>query len=55
VERKIQREMGVRLVGRANKVRERFYAISIEERPTHPAVIAIHDAARREFFQETRT
>jgi len=54
VERQIQRETGVRLVGRANKVRERFYAISVEERPTHPAIIAIRDAARRELFQETR-
>jgi hypothetical protein len=30
------------------------YAISVEERPSHPAIIAIRDAARRELFQETR-
>jgi LysR family transcriptional activator of nhaA len=54
VERKIQRELGVRLVGRAEKVKERFYAISLEEHPRHPAVIAVRDAARHEIFQEKR-
>jgi len=54
VERQIKREIGVRLVGRADKVRERFYAIAMEEQPRHPAVVAIRDAARRELFQETR-
>ena len=54
VERQIKREFGVRLVGRAERVRERFYAIAMEERPTHPAVVAIRDAARRELFQDGR-
>ncbi|HEX5241646.1 MAG TPA: LysR substrate-binding domain-containing protein [Tepidisphaeraceae bacterium] len=54
MERNIQREVGVRLVGRASRVRERFYAISMEEHPTHPALIAIRDAARQDVFQETR-
>jgi len=35
-------------------VRERFYAIAMEERPTHPAVVAIRDAARRELFGDGR-
>ena len=54
MEGNIQREVGVRLVGRANKVRERFYAISMEEHPTHPAIIAIREAARQDIFQSTR-
>lgn len=44
----VQRELGVRLVGRAEDVRERFYAISMEEKLKHPAVVAICEVARRE-------
>jgi LysR family transcriptional activator of nhaA len=47
LERKIQQEMRVRLVGRAADVRERFYAISLEAKLKHPAVVAVCDAARR--------
>ena len=47
IEKVIQDEMGLSLVGRAKDVRERFYAITLEERPVHPGVIAICDAARR--------
>jgi LysR family transcriptional activator of nhaA len=48
----IQRVMGVRLVGRTEQARERFYAITPEENPKHPAILAIRDAARQEMFQE---
>ena len=34
-------------VGRIAAVKERFYAISVERRLTHPAVVAIQQAARR--------
>jgi LysR family transcriptional activator of nhaA len=34
-------------VGRINTIKERFYAISVERRLTHPAVVAIQQAARR--------
>lgn len=47
IEGKIQREYGVRLIGRAADARERFYAISLESRPTHPAVVAILGASRK--------
>jgi LysR family transcriptional activator of nhaA len=43
----VQREYQVRRVGRADRVRERFYAISVDRRLKHPAVIAISEAARR--------
>jgi LysR family transcriptional activator of nhaA len=47
MEGKVQRDFGVRLVGRAPDARERFYAITLEAKPTHPAVVAICDAARK--------
>ncbi len=37
----VQREAGLRLVGKTDEVRERFYAISRTEKQTHPAVAAI--------------
>lgn len=47
IEGKIQREMNVKLVGRAPELRERFYAISMEAKLKHPAVIAVCDAAKK--------
>jgi hypothetical protein len=38
------------LVGRTKKIRQRFYAISIERKIRHPAVVAICEAARRHIF-----
>ena len=40
----------IRVVGRFEHVRERFYAISIEKRLKHPAVVAISENARQEVF-----
>jgi LysR family transcriptional activator of nhaA len=45
VEQQAQNEFGVRLVGRIDTARERFYAISLEEKLKHPAVAAICEAA----------
>lgn len=47
VEKDVQRRHQVRLIGRAKEVRQRFYAISVERKIRHPAVLAINDAARR--------
>jgi LysR family transcriptional activator of nhaA len=47
MERAIQRDYGVKVVGQAGDVRERFYAISMEPKLKHPAVIAVCDAARK--------
>jgi LysR family transcriptional activator of nhaA len=41
-----QKELDVAAVGATNDVRERFYAISVEQHPTHPAVAAICHEAR---------
>ncbi len=50
IEKEIRRQYGVRAVGRVESVRERFYAISVERKVKHPAVVAIADAAREKLF-----
>ena len=50
VERAVAQQYGMRVVGRLPEVRERFYAISVERRLVHPAVLAIRDAARDRIF-----
>jgi LysR family transcriptional regulator, transcriptional activator of nhaA len=48
IEQEVMAQYGVVLLGRADGVRERYYAISAERRLKHPAVVAISDAAREE-------
>jgi LysR family transcriptional activator of nhaA len=50
IESSVRRQYGVAVVGRLDRVRERFYAVSAERRLKHPAVIAITESARRELF-----
>jgi LysR family transcriptional activator of nhaA len=50
VEEEVLRSPGLAVVGRTDAVRERFYAITIERRLTHPAVAAITSAARAHMF-----
>jgi len=50
IAREVSRLYGVRLVGRADAVRERYYAISAERRLKHPGVLAITSAARDELW-----
>ena len=45
------RQYGVSVVGHVPELRERFYAVSVERRLKHPAVVAISDAARLEIFE----
>jgi LysR family transcriptional activator of nhaA len=47
IEEQVRRDFGVTIVGRSTEVRERFYAISLEAEPTHPAVAAVCSGARR--------
>ena len=49
IEAAVRRQYGVRLVGRVDVI-ERFYAITVERKLKHPAVVAIAEAARREIF-----
>ena len=44
----------VTTLGELPEVRERFYAISVERRLQHPAVVAISEAARNRLFAEGR-
>jgi LysR family transcriptional regulator, transcriptional activator of nhaA len=46
----IRRRYDVRVVGRLDTVRERFYAISVERRLTHPAVLAMQQGAKAGLF-----
>ncbi|HZP03046.1 MAG TPA: transcriptional activator NhaR [Terriglobia bacterium] len=50
IERQLRRLYRVRAIGRTDDVRSRFYAISVERKLKHPAVVAICEAARRELF-----
>lgn len=50
IEPEIQGRYGVQAVGRLESVRERFYAISVERKLKHPAVVAISEAARQRLF-----
>jgi LysR family transcriptional activator of nhaA len=45
LEKEVMRQYGVVVVGRLDEVRERYFAISVERRLKHPAVIAISEAA----------
>ncbi len=53
VEREVRRQYEVEALGRAEDVRERFYAVSVERRLKHPAIIAITEGARRGIFRES--
>jgi LysR family transcriptional activator of nhaA len=47
IEDEVCRQYGVRVIGRIETLRERFYAVSVERRLKHPAVVAILEAARQ--------
>ncbi len=50
VEKEIRQRYKVQLIGLIKEVRQRFYAISVERKIRHPAVLAISDAARKHIF-----
>lgn len=52
IEREVLRQYGVSVVGRAEAIRQQFYAISVERKLKHPAVVAICNAARQDIFAE---
>jgi LysR family transcriptional regulator, transcriptional activator of nhaA len=49
LESRIRRQFSVGVVGRADTIRERYFAISTERKLKHPGVIAISEAARTQF------
>ncbi len=50
IEKEVHRQYSVRVAGRLESVRERFYAISVEKKVEHSAVLAIADEAREKLF-----
>ena len=47
-EKQMKQQDSLQQIGRTEDVRSRFYAISVEKKLKHPAVLAICDAARRQ-------
>jgi len=52
VERDVCRIFGVTVVGRVESVRERYYAISVERKLRHPAIIALLEHSKRTLMPE---
>ncbi len=50
IEKEICRQYQVQVVARLDSLKQQFYAITAERRLTHPAVLAIVQAARRELL-----
>lgn len=48
----VQQQYQVEVIGRANEVVVKYYAVSMERRLTHPAVVAVSQAAKQELFVE---
>jgi LysR family transcriptional activator of nhaA len=52
IEDDVKRMYRVEVVGREESIRETFYAVSVEKRLKHPAVVAISEAARTKLFRD---
>lgn len=50
IEEEICRNFNVRVVGRTDEIKQKYYAISAERKVKHPAVAAICDSARHALF-----
>lgn len=50
LESEIEKQYGVKTLGRTKEIFEEFFAISIERRVTHPCVVAITGEARSGLF-----
>ena len=51
IEKEVRVQYGMQLVGRVPEVIDRFFAISVEKRVHHPAVLAIVKQARSKIFE----
>jgi len=52
IQDEVERQYQVTAIGRADEIKERFYAISIERRVSHPVVSKVVEAARTLLFAE---
>ena len=50
IEAEVEWQYQVAAIGRVDEVKERFYAISVERKVTHPVVSAVVEAARESLF-----
>lgn len=50
IEAEVVAQFDVQVVGRTDELKQRFYAISVERRLRHPAIVAIAESARNEVF-----
>jgi LysR family transcriptional activator of nhaA len=50
IETEVLQHYHVQVVGRSEVVRQQFYAISVERKIKHPAVVAVCEAARQDIF-----
>ncbi|MFN9708591.1 MAG: transcriptional activator NhaR [Burkholderiales bacterium] len=48
----VTHQFSVQAVGRVQSVKEQLYAITTERRLTHPAIVAVREAAQREIFAD---
>jgi LysR family transcriptional activator of nhaA len=46
IKHEVERKYDVKVIGEVSRVRERFYAVSLDRKLRHPAVLAISEAAR---------
>ncbi|HYH97166.1 transcriptional activator NhaR [Hyalangium sp.] len=51
IEADVVRQFDVSVIGRTDEIENCFYAITVERRLRHPAVVAIAEAARSDIFQ----
>lgn len=54
ISEEIRRQYRVEMVGRTEEVDVKYYAISVERRLTHPAVVAVYQAAKEGLFVDSR-
>jgi LysR family transcriptional activator of nhaA len=53
IEAEVVSQFDVQVVGRTDELQQRFFAISVERRLRHPAIVAIAETARNEVFTST--
>jgi LysR family transcriptional activator of nhaA len=51
LEQRIRKQFSVQVLGRVETISEKYFAISTERKIKNPAVVAISEAARRQFFK----
>ncbi|MEW8691406.1 MAG: transcriptional activator NhaR [Candidatus Thiodiazotropha endolucinida] len=52
IEEEVEWQYQVSAIGRADEIRERFYAISVERKITHPVITILLDTARESLFAD---